>query len=226
MDVKLVVIGGKNEGREIPIAEPEFIIGRAEECQLRPASDRVSRKHCVIRCQEGRVTVTDLKSTNHTYVNGEQITGQRELKNGDKLKVGVLEFEVQLAVSVGGKTKPKVHSIQEAAARTVESTTSKEDDLDIAGWLEEEEEKEEKKTTNPPNMSDTMTLKDTHTIQHKLADTTPIPMPGKDGEQKKKEEKKAPKPVGGQFNRPKKPVSDNSYDAATDTLRQFFNRKK
>ena len=129
MEVKLVVLGGKNQGREIPVTAPEFLIGRSEECQLRPSSDRVSRKHCAIRLQEGRVTVVDFKSTNHTFVNNEQVTSERELKNGDRLKVGVLEFEVQFAVSLGGKIKPKVHTIQEAAARTVQTTSSKEDDL-------------------------------------------------------------------------------------------------
>ncbi len=163
MEVKLVVIGGKNQGREIPVTEPEFLIGRAEGCHLRPSSDRVSRKHCAIRLQEGRVTIIDFKSTNHTFVNGEQVTAERELKNGDRLKVGVLEFEVQLAVSVGGKIKPKVHTIQEAAARTVETTFAKEDDLDIASWLEDGEEEQSKPIR--PTRSETLSMKDTHTTR-------------------------------------------------------------
>lgn len=222
MEVKLVVIGGKNQGREIPITEPEFIIGRSENCHLRPASDRVSRKHCAIHQQAGRVTVVDFKSTNHTFVNGEQVTSERELKNGDRLKVGVLEFEVQLAVSVGGKIKPKVHTIQEAAARTVQTTSPKEDDLDISRWLEDGEQE----PSDPPPSSETLSLKDTHTTGHNLADTTTIHLvPKKAEESPKKEEKKPPKPPG-RFERPKKPVSIDSRDAANDTLKHFFNRKK
>jgi pSer/pThr/pTyr-binding forkhead associated (FHA) protein len=222
MEVKLVVIGGKNQGREIPVTEPEFIIGRGETCHLRPASDRVSRKHCAIRLQEGRVTVVDFKSTNHTFVNGEQVTSERELKNGDKLKVGVLEFEVQLVVSVGGKIKPKVHTIQEAAARTVQTTSPKEDDLDITRWLEDGEEE----PPDPPHASETMSLKDTHTTGHKLSDTTTIHMvPKKDEVSPKKEEKK-PSIQPARFERPKKPMSVDSRDAANDTLKHFFNRKK
>ena len=222
MEVKLVVIGGKNQGREIPVTEPEFIIGRSENCHLRPSSDRVSRKHCAIRLQEGRVTIVDFKSTNHTFVNGEQVTTERELKNGDRLKVGVLEFEVQLVVSVGGKTKPKVHTIQEAAARTVQTTSPKEDDLDITRWLEDGEQE----PSDPPPSSETLSIRDTHTTGHKMADTTTIHLvPTNAEEAPKKEEKKTPKPPG-RFERPKKPLAIDSRDAANDTLKHFFNRKK
>ncbi|MGD0519335.1 MAG: FHA domain-containing protein [Thermoguttaceae bacterium] len=221
MEVKLVVIGGKNQGREIPVTEPEFFIGRSEECHLRPSSDRVSRKHCAIRLQEGRATVVDFKSTNHTYVNGEQVTTQRELKNGDRLKVGVLEFEVQLAVSVGGKTKPKVHTIQEAAARTVQST-AKEDEIDITRWLEDGEAE----PAEQPRSPETLSIKDTHTTGHKMADTTTIHMLHKEAEELPiKEDKKSAK-APGRFERPKKPVSQDSKSAADDMLRQLFNRKK
>jgi pSer/pThr/pTyr-binding forkhead associated (FHA) protein len=223
MDVKLVVIGGKNQGREIPVTEPEFIIGRSEGCHLRPASDRISRKHCIIRRQEGRVTVVDLKSTNHTYVNEEQVNGERELKNGDRLKVGNLEFEVQLAVSVGGKIKPKVHTVQEAAARTVQTKAANDDDLDITDWLEDGEEKQE--PPQPPRAPENLSMRDTHTTGHKLADTTTIHLSPKDDKDKRKEETK-PHKTPGPFERPKKPISQDSQSAANDMLRHLFNRKK
>jgi predicted component of type VI protein secretion system len=226
MEVKLVVIGGKNEGREIPITESEFIIGRGDGCHLKPASDRISRKHCAIRRQEGHVTIIDFKSTNHTYINDEEVTVERELKNGDRLSVGNLEFEVQLAVSVGGKAKPKVHTIQEAAARTVQNTSAKDDDLDIAGWLEDGNEKA---SEEPPSASSSnISINDTKTTHHKLADTTTIHMPSKQSEHQpegKKDEKKLQKPPV-KFETPKKPISHDSQTAANDMLRHFFNRKK
>ena len=36
MDVKLVVLGGKHPGQEIVVQGPEFLVGRAPECKLRP----------------------------------------------------------------------------------------------------------------------------------------------------------------------------------------------
>jgi pSer/pThr/pTyr-binding forkhead associated (FHA) protein len=138
MDVKLVVVGGKQAGKEIPIGGPEFVIGRAEGCHLRPQSDAVSRRHCTIEVHAGSVTVRDLNSRNGTFINDEQIKSEHELKSGDRLKVGPLEFEVRLSVQVGGKSKPKVHTIQEAAARTVENAATGDRNVDISQWLNEE----------------------------------------------------------------------------------------
>ena len=45
MKASLRVVGGKNDGREIGIKVPKFIIGRGEKAHLRPSSDLVSRHH-------------------------------------------------------------------------------------------------------------------------------------------------------------------------------------
>ena len=58
MQVVLRVVGGKNDGREITIAVPRFIIGRGDTAHLRPASDLVSREHCEILFGDGKVTVS------------------------------------------------------------------------------------------------------------------------------------------------------------------------
>jgi len=128
MEVKFVVVGGNSSGKKIAIPGPKFLIGRSEECQLRPKSDLVSRHHAVVLVEEGFAAIRDFGSKNGTFVNGEKIAAEQELKNGDHLKVGPLEFEVELVVEVGGKKKPKVHSIQEAAARTVETAAAPTDD--------------------------------------------------------------------------------------------------
>lgn len=132
MDVKLIVANGKHIGEKIPVSGPKFIIGRSEECQLRSRSDLISRHHCAVVIEEGYVGVRDFGSKNGTFVNGERVRGEQELKNGDRLSIGQLEFLVELVVNVSGKKKPKVHSVQEAAARTVESSG---DELDLANWL-------------------------------------------------------------------------------------------
>ena len=80
----------------------------------------------------------DFGSRNGTYVNGERITKEHELKTGDKVKVGPLEFEIQLSVSVSGKKKPKVNSVQEAASRSAATVPSRDKELDITQWLADE----------------------------------------------------------------------------------------
>ena len=240
MEVKLIVASGKNQGKEIPLPGRQFLIGRGESCQLRPASERISRKHCAIIVAEGRVIVRDLGSTNGTSVNKERISGDRELKNGDNLNVGgVLEFEIQFTVDVGGKKSPKIHSIQEAASRTVKKAAS--DDLDITQWLDDAEQ-----GIKPTPLVD-LNLKNTSPDDQNMADTTTILLPKESQEkekqegkkegkketkkEEKKEEKKEkgkvpPAKVVGQFERGKKPTAESSCDAADDMLRQFFGRKR
>ena len=103
MEVKLVVMKGKQAGKEISVPGPKFLIGRGSECQLRPQSNLVSRKHCAILVEHESVIIEDFGSTNHTFVNDEQVAAPRQIKTGDRIRVGMLELEVRLSVSMGGK---------------------------------------------------------------------------------------------------------------------------
>lgn len=98
MKVSLVVASGVHQGKPIPIAGAQFLIGRDPECQLRPASQAVSKKHCLIAIRNGRVLIKDFGSTNGTFLNDDPVTPEavRELKNGDRLRVGPLDFTVQI----------------------------------------------------------------------------------------------------------------------------------
>lgn len=136
MEVRLIVADGKNAGKAIKVPGPKFLIGRADDCPLRPRSDLVSRHHCAILIEDGYVAVRDFGSKNGTLVNGEKVLGQRELKTGDRLTVGTLEFDVEVTVEVGGRKKPEVHGVEEAASRTVESARSSADDEEsMDDWL-------------------------------------------------------------------------------------------
>ncbi len=219
MEVKLIVVGGKLAGKEIVIRGPEFVIGRGQECHLRPQSSAVSRKHCAIVVDEDAAAIEDFASTNGTFVNGERVEKRHELKNGDRLKIGALEFEVLLAISVAAKMKPKVHSVQEAAARTVASAASGESDLDISGWLEEGAPKE------PAVWSVKPSAKADETVVGKgLHDTTAIPAPATQAAPKPKE--KTPPKAAARHTPPPKPKAERSGAAANDVLKQFFARKK
>jgi len=129
MEVKLRVLSGKSAGQELPIGVARFVIGRAEGCQLRARSDAIGERHCEIEVEPGMVRIRDLGSPTATYVNGERLSSaSRELKIGDQLKIGPLEFEVWMSVKMAAKKKPAVGSIGEAAARLA---GSKSDDLDL-----------------------------------------------------------------------------------------------
>jgi pSer/pThr/pTyr-binding forkhead associated (FHA) protein len=95
----LVMTPGKMEGKSINISGPQFLIGREAQCQLRPASPLISKRHCRIDIREDRVFVRDFGSTNGTYLNEDRIENEQEALHDDILKIGPLEF--RLAIEVG-----------------------------------------------------------------------------------------------------------------------------
>jgi pSer/pThr/pTyr-binding forkhead associated (FHA) protein len=101
MKVNLVVsVPGPNLGRSIPIVGTKFLIGRDPSCQLRPASQAISKIHCAILIHDGVVSVEDFSSTNGTLVNGTPVQGKQAITNGDELKAGPLEFKIEIIPGV------------------------------------------------------------------------------------------------------------------------------
>lgn len=97
MKLSLVVVNaGKASGQTIPIKIAQFVIGRDPQCNLRPASAMISKKHCAVVVKEGNVFLHDFNSTNGTFLNDERVTGQVPLKDGDIVKVGPLTFKVAI----------------------------------------------------------------------------------------------------------------------------------
>ena len=97
---ELKVVGGKQHGSLIPLQTKKFLVGREQDCQLRPSSESVSRHHCVFTLDDFSVRVRDLGSTNGTFVNGQRVQGQAILQPGDRILIGKLEFEIVIQGAV------------------------------------------------------------------------------------------------------------------------------
>ena len=93
----LVVTSGKHSGQRIALPAGKFLIGREEDCHLRPNSDLVSRHHCVFITDDYGVRLRDLGSTNGTFIDGERLRGAQPLEDGAKVECGGLTFKVELA---------------------------------------------------------------------------------------------------------------------------------
>jgi pSer/pThr/pTyr-binding forkhead associated (FHA) protein len=119
MNLRLVVASGSGKGKTIMISASPFMIDRNPVCQLRPASDLVSNRHCTIWLLSGIAVIQDMKSTNGTLVNSERITEERELHHGDRVQIGPLIFEVQIetpsAVDQPTPVPPSKKSLQSPA---------------------------------------------------------------------------------------------------------------
>lgn len=102
--VRLIERGSTaGQTREIVLTEPEFLIGRGADCDLRLRESAVSRHHCTVRVSGGEVSVVDLGSSNGTFVNGQRIRSSSPLRTGDQLAVGSATFLVDLGDSEGAK---------------------------------------------------------------------------------------------------------------------------
>ncbi len=117
MKIVLVVASGAYAGKEIAIAGQQFVIGRDEGCNLRPASPAISKKHCAVYYKDGQPHVRDMGSTNGTFLNDAQVEGEMPIATGDKIRVGPLDFTVKL---VGSQVlKPTPGASSSAAVRPV-----------------------------------------------------------------------------------------------------------
>lgn len=97
MKVSLVVASGVHQGKLIPIVGSQFLVGRDPQCQLRPASQAVSKQHCAILIRDGQVFLRDFGSTNGTILNDAVVQDEeRPIANNDSLKIGPLDFIVRI----------------------------------------------------------------------------------------------------------------------------------
>ena len=79
---------GSNMGSRYPLSDKPLLIGRGEDCEIRIQDHSVSRKHARIDPNPEGVMLTDLGSTNGTFVNDVMIRGSAALHDGDYVRVG------------------------------------------------------------------------------------------------------------------------------------------
>jgi pSer/pThr/pTyr-binding forkhead associated (FHA) protein len=95
MHAKLVMLQKEQRTREIPLKGKEIVLGRQKGCSIRIASHEISRLHCCLRVKDQKVSIRDLGSANGTFVNGQQVKGERLLLHGDRIQLGELVFLVE-----------------------------------------------------------------------------------------------------------------------------------
>jgi len=91
----LAVLQGKASGQIFKINKVRTIIGRAD-CDVVLDDPEASRRHASLEILGSRVVVSDLKSTNGTFVDGQQID-QIELENHSEFRIG--EHVIMLIVT-------------------------------------------------------------------------------------------------------------------------------
>jgi transcriptional regulator with GAF, ATPase, and Fis domain len=95
MKPKLEAMSGPLRGTSVALVDEEISIGRDRRNLIRLDSMSVSRRHCSIRSEGGRLKICDLESRNGTFVNGIPVK-ERFLDHGDQIRVGDSLFLVLL----------------------------------------------------------------------------------------------------------------------------------
>jgi hypothetical protein len=78
----------------LPPVPGRYVIGRAEDVDLRLDDISVSRRHALMAFVDGRWVLTDLGSRNGTWINGWRLPGPAPVNAGDLLDVGNCRFVV------------------------------------------------------------------------------------------------------------------------------------
>jgi serine phosphatase RsbU (regulator of sigma subunit)/pSer/pThr/pTyr-binding forkhead associated (FHA) protein len=86
MTATLNIVKGASPG-EVPLTQDCITLGRSPECTVVIPVTSVSREHAHILRVGGQFFIEDQKSRNGTFVNNEQITARRLLKNNDKIRI-------------------------------------------------------------------------------------------------------------------------------------------
>src|SRR6516162_396468 len=86
MTASLHIVKGATPG-EVPLTQDCVILGRSPECHVVIPVTSVSREHAHIVRVAGQFFIEDQKSRNGTFVNNEQITQRRLLKDNDKIRI-------------------------------------------------------------------------------------------------------------------------------------------
>jgi transcriptional regulator with GAF, ATPase, and Fis domain len=100
MRARLIAISGPFQGSIYELNENESQIGRAVECQVCLSDAEISRRHCVIRLNQGRYELEDLGSRNGVYVNG-LLAKHQPLRAGDLVRLGRSVFTFDQGQTTG-----------------------------------------------------------------------------------------------------------------------------
>ncbi|MEY4609636.1 MAG: hypothetical protein RL625_1853, partial [Gemmatimonadota bacterium] len=117
---------GSQAGTRVRLTQTVIRIGRHPENDLRfhVELDRdASSRHAELRLEHGRYLLTDLGSTNGTLLNGQRISGPREVNDGDVIEFGPNGPSVGITLIDAGAPRPEVRRTRSSAPIGAEPAT-------------------------------------------------------------------------------------------------------
>ena len=112
--------GGAERREQFETAE--LTVGRVQGNELMLPKGNVSKRHARLLYRDGRFIVTDLNSTNGTYVNRRRITQATIVREGDRIYVGDFVLRIELPGGEGdaadGAARPELISAPDEVSTT------------------------------------------------------------------------------------------------------------
>jgi predicted component of type VI protein secretion system len=155
----------KWQGTFIPVAHFPFLIGRDAGCHLRAHSQTVAGRQCALLVKHDRIFINEIGCNQATFVNEQQVHGELELHDQDRVKVGGLEFTIRC------ETDSPQLSRQSTPDSKAASTEDAAADLLLAMDKEEKSRPAAPASTSSPDDSAKMLPKETKSSQPELPDT-------------------------------------------------------
>lgn len=90
----VVVRSDQRPGLDFEVTDA-VVLGRSPEADVPLDDPYASEFHLRLNNREGKLVLTDLGSTNGTYVNGRRVTTPVDLSRGDAVQVGKTVMEVR-----------------------------------------------------------------------------------------------------------------------------------
>jgi len=102
---------GARIGTRYSLTDNSVVIGRKPDCHIRDEDPSVSRAHALITCsQDGNYHVSDLESTNGTFVN-DSCRVNNILRDGDYLRVGNCIYRFLAGANVETKYREEIYRL-------------------------------------------------------------------------------------------------------------------
>jgi pSer/pThr/pTyr-binding forkhead associated (FHA) protein len=95
--INLLVNQGRGAQTTKHFSQPEIILGRDPGCDIPLTDDTVSTRHAQLTYHHNQWWVTDLASTNGTFLNGAVINMPTVITSGDEVKCGSARLLVNLS---------------------------------------------------------------------------------------------------------------------------------
>jgi pSer/pThr/pTyr-binding forkhead associated (FHA) protein len=90
----LVALDGEQKGEDFRIRDGPNVLGSGAECEIQIRDGTISSRHASLRCKDMKFYLTDLDSTNGTYLNhSSEAIAREELRDNDVVRLGAISLK-------------------------------------------------------------------------------------------------------------------------------------